>query len=160
MDTSAFLALVASCAPLVHPGTAHALVAAESSFNPNAIGVVGGVLDRQPRNTGEAIATARHLQSTGWNFSVGLGQINLRNFDRLGLSITSAFDPCQNLRAMQTVLAECHDRVSQDEPPQRALRRALSCYYSGNPVTGFRDGYVNRITSAARDLQLPGATSP
>ena len=51
-----------------------------------AIGVVGGTLARQPRNIGEALATARALRSAGWNFSVGLGQINVTNFERLGLS--------------------------------------------------------------------------
>ena len=64
-------------------------------------------LVRQPRTRAEALATARALQAAGWNFSVGLAQINLRNFERLGLSLESAFEPCNNLAAMQTVLVEC-----------------------------------------------------
>ncbi len=148
VDITTFASLALACAPLVHTDTAQALVAVESSFNPHAIGVVGGVLDRQPRNLAEAVATANHLQANGWNFSVGLGQINLRNFDRLGLNATTAFDPCSNLRAMQTVLAECFERSSLAALPQPALRQALSCYYSGNFVTGFRHGYVQRIAHA------------
>lgn len=149
MDTTTFAALAMACAPLVHTSTAHALVAVESSFNPHAIGVVGGVLDRQPRSRAEALATANALQAKGWNFSVGLAQINLRNFDRLGLSADTAFDPCENLRAMQAVLNECFERSSSRAVSQVALREALSCYYSGNFVTGFRHGYVQRVVRAA-----------
>ena len=160
MDTNAFAALAMACAPLVHTDTAQALVAVESSFNPHAIGVVGGVLERQPRNLAEAIATASHLQANGWNFSVGLAQINLRNFERLGLNATTAFDPCENLRAMQTVLAECFERSSLKAPPQSALRQALSCYYSGNFVTGFRHGYVQRIAHAVPQERRPSGVPP
>lgn len=153
METSALLPLLLACAPLVHADTARALVSAESAFNPWAIGVVGGALVRQPRNRAEALATARALQAAGWNFSLGLAQINVGNFERLGLSVEAAFEPCTNLAAMQTVLVECFDRAhaSSQLPaqPQAALRRALSCYYSGNFATGFRHGYVNRIVMAA-----------
>ena len=148
MDATTFSGLVLACAPLVHPGTAQALVTVESSFNPHAIGVVGGVLERQPRNRAEALATATQLQAKGWNFSVGLAQINVRNFQRLGLTTATAFDPCENLRAMQAVLGECFERSAPAAQPQTALRLALSCYYSGNFVTGFRHGYVQRVALA------------
>ena len=153
MESATLLALLLSCAPQVDPGTAHALVAVESSLNPHAIGVVGGTLERQPRNRREALATARALRDAGWNFSVGLGQINVGNFDRLGLTVETAFEPCANLAAMQTVLAECFDRASGSTAQavhQVALRQALSCYYSGNFETGFRHGYVRKVVVAAR----------
>lgn len=154
MDASTFMALVLTCAPQVHPTTAHALVSVESAFNPWAIGVVGGALDRQPQSHAQALATARLLQALGHNFSVGLGQINRSNFARLGLNTATAFDPCLNLTAMQAVLAECFDRAKVGrEPPhsdQPALRMALSCYYSGNFSTGFRHGYVQKVMAAAR----------
>jgi type IV secretion system protein VirB1 len=162
MDASSFLTLAMACAAQVDARTAQALVAVESGFNPHAIGVVGGVLDRQPRNRAEALATARMLRVNGWDFSVGLAQINRRNFDRLGLTLATAFEPCANLGAMQAVLSECFERASgqarsQAEgfraiPPgrsQQALRQALSCYYSGNFVTGVQHGYVRRVVSAA-----------
>jgi type IV secretion system protein VirB1 len=149
MDGTSFIALATACAPLVAPSTAQAIVAIESSFNPNAIGVVSGVLERQPRNTGEALATARALQVNGWNFSVGLAQINLGNLSRLGLSLPEAFEPCTNLKAMQTLLGECQQRESSTGPTQAGLRRLLSCYYSGNFTTGFRHGYVTRVVKVA-----------
>jgi type IV secretion system protein VirB1 len=148
MDNTTFLTLVAACAPLVHPLTAHALVEVESAFNPYAIGVVGGALDRQPRNRAEAISTARALDARGWNFSVGLAQINVHNFGRLGLDVMSVFDPCTNLHAMQVVLYACFRQAGGST--QASLRRALSCYYSGNQQTGFRHGYVGHVIHAAR----------
>ena len=106
MNSTVFLALVIACAPQVDAGVAHALIAVESGFNPFAIGVVGGVLKRQPTDRREAIATAKALHAAGWNFSLGLAQINWHNFERLDLSVESAFEPCANLGAMQTVLIE------------------------------------------------------
>ena len=41
MDAATFIALAMLCAPIVHPTTAQAIVATESTFNPNAIGVHG-----------------------------------------------------------------------------------------------------------------------
>ena len=164
MDASVFLALALACAPQVHADTARALVSVESAFNPWAIGVVGGALVRQPRTRAEALATAKALKDGGWNFSVGLGQINVGNFDRLGLTVESAFEPCGNLAAMQTVLAECFDRArapaSIQPVDQAALRQALSCYYSGNFVTGFRHGYVQRVARAAPRVQSASGVPP
>ena len=160
MDATTFSALAMACAPLVHASTTQALVAVESSFNPHAIGVVGGALDRQPRNRAEALATASHLQANGWNFSVGLAQINVRNFERLGLTASTAFDPCENLRAMQAVLTECFDRSASEGSRQTALRQALSCYYSGNFVTGLRHGYVQRVARAVSPSRTASGVPP
>ena len=150
MDIATVMVLAAACAPQIDAGTAHALVSVESSHNPWAIGVVGGQLARQPRSHAEALATARALQSEGWNFSVGLGQINVGNFERLGLTLSSAFEPCTNLAAMQAVLVDCFDRAAaRVVGTQRRLRMALSCYYAGNFTTGFHHGYVGRVAKAA-----------
>ncbi len=150
MDILVFMALATVCAPEVHADTAIALVSVESSFNPYAIGVVGGSLDRQPRSRAEAIATATALRAGNWNFSVGLAQINVGNFGRLGLTLAQAFEPCRNLAAMQAVLSDCFDRASpRDATPQASLRHSLSCYYSGNFTTGFKHGYVHRVVMAA-----------
>jgi type IV secretion system protein VirB1 len=148
------IGLVAACAPLIHPATAAALVRVESSFNPYAIGVVDGLLARAPRSRAEAIATAAALQRGGWNFSVGLAQINVHRWPSVGLTLQTAFDPCANLRAMQAILLECFARAKQARArEQDALGAALSCYYSGNFETGFRHGYVGKVVAAAR---MPG----
>ena len=158
MDSSTLASLALACAPLVHARTVQALVAVESGLNPYAIGVVGGSLDRQPRNRAEAVATADDLAAKGWDFSAGLAQVNSRNFRRLGLNTRSAFDPCESLRAMQAVLGECFSRASVQGGDQAALRKALSCYYSGNFITGFEHGYVQRVARASsswRDARAP-----
>ncbi len=167
MDISSLQAFVLACAPQVHTDTATALVRVESSFNPWAIGVVGGMLERQPRTRSEALATAKALQAGRWNFSVGLGQINVGNFERLGLTLESAFDACTNLAAMQSVLSECFERAAQATQPtppagsQGALRQALSCYYSGNFTTGFEHGYVQKVVAVASATHRPvPVTSP
>lgn len=153
MDPSLVLTLAVACAPQVHADTVRAIVAVESSLNPYAIGVVDGSLQRQPGSLPEALATARALKNDGWNFSVGLAQINVGNFQRLGLSLENAFDTCTNLGALQAVLLDCYRRADAPAGEQATLRRALSCYYSGNFSTGFRDGYVHRVAAAARRQQ-------
>jgi type IV secretion system protein VirB1 len=141
-------ALVLSCAPLVAPDTAHALIKVESAGNPFAIGVVGGALIRQPTTRAEAVATVAALEAEGWNYSVGLGQINKHNFLRYGLTPATALDGCANLGALQAILGECFGRARQRRQPQAALRDAFSCYYSGNFVTGHQHGYVNKVLAA------------
>lgn len=158
--------LLLACAPLIAPDTARALIAVESAGNPFAIGVVGGSLVRQPRTLAEALATVRALDAEGWNYSVGLAQINKSNFARHGLTVATAFDPCSNLSAMQRILSECFGRAAQRANAQTALRQAFSCYYSGNFQTGFQHGYVNKIVAAwsqrapRRMTDTKGGTTP
>lgn len=174
MDATTFASFARVCAPAVHPATAQALAMTESSLNPYAIGVVGGVLLRQPRSQAQALATARQLQAQGWNFSLGLAQINVHNLTRVGLTLSTAFDPCASLQAMQTLLLECFARALGASPQhpttpptaapsasaQPALRRALSCYYSGNFSSGFTHGYVQRVARAAPAAPPPHPSPP
>jgi type IV secretion system protein VirB1 len=61
VDASTFLSLALACAPQVHADTARAIVSVESAFNPWAIGVVGGALQRQPRHRAEALVLSLSL---------------------------------------------------------------------------------------------------
>ena len=116
------------------------VVRVESSFNPYAIGVVGARLERQPRSLEEAVATAAKLERDGYNFSLGLAQVNRHNLAPQGLaSYELAFAACPNLAAGARILADCHARAGRD------WGKAFSCYYSGNFSRGFRDGYVEKI---------------
>jgi type IV secretion system protein VirB1 len=145
-----FFSLAQECAPGVHPQTMAAVARVESGFNPYAIGVVGGRLVRQPVARDEAVATARSLEAQGFNFSLGVGQVNRHNLARYGLDYASAFDACANLRAGAAILTECYARASKSRPDsQAALRAAFSCYYSGNFETGFREGYVAKVIGDA-----------
>ncbi len=117
----------------------------ESSRNPYAIGVVGGALVRQPKALDEALATVRMLEEKGYNFSIGLAQVNRYNLGKYGLdSYEKAFQQCPNLQAGSRILAECYKRSGGD------WGKSFSCYYSGNFETGFRHGYVQKIYDSIR----------
>lgn len=125
------------------------VVRVESSFNPYAIGVVGGRLVRQPGSLPEAVATARMLERRGYNFSLGLAQVNRANLRKYGLeTYEKAFQPCPNLKAASRILAECYARANGDWP------KSFSCYYSGDFSTGFRQGYVQKIYASVRDTSV------
>jgi type IV secretion system protein VirB1 len=123
----------------------HHVVHVESSRNPFAIGVVGGHLVRQPQNLPEALSTVRMLESRGYNFSIGLAQVNRYNLGKYGLdSYEKAFQICPNLQAGSRILADCYTRSGGD------WGKSFSCYYSGNFVTGYRHGYVQKIYASMR----------
>lgn len=126
------------------------VVKVESSYNPYAIGVVGGRLQRQPKTLSEALATVRMLEGRGFNFSLGLAQVNRHNLAKYGLtSYEHAFQACPNIVAGSRILAECHGRSGRD------WGKSFSCYYSGNFTTGFRHGYVQKVYAS-----MQGAGSP
>ena len=116
------------------------VVDVESGANPYAIGVVGGQLVRQPKNLAEALATVHMLDAKGYNYSLGIAQVNRANLGKYGLdSYEKAFEPCPNLAAGAQILAACYASSGGD------WGKAFSCYYSGNFVTGYRDGYVQKV---------------
>ncbi len=167
-----FNELVAKCAPTVHASTLQALARTESGFNPYAIGVVGGSVP-QPKTLKDAIETVNALHKAGKNFSMGLAQINKYNLPKFGLTYETVFEPCQNLQTGAQILEGCFNRAGSADA-QAALQKALSCYYSGNFRTGFRQDikgqptYVKRIQLAAaqnsedQKLRIPAinATAP
>jgi type IV secretion system protein VirB1 len=131
----------------------HHVVRVESSYNPYAIGVVGGRLVRQPKNLPEALATVRMLEGRGFNFSIGLAQVNRYNLNKYGLeSYEKAFEPCANLMAGSKILAECYQRANGD------WGKSFSCYYSGNFSTGYRQGYVQKIYASVRQARATEGT--
>ncbi|MCC2597317.1 MULTISPECIES: lytic transglycosylase domain-containing protein [Alcaligenaceae] len=150
-------ALALTCAPNIHPVTLHALIRHESRVQQYAIGVnrKGQHLRRQPQTLAEATTVADRLIDQGIDFDAGLGQINVRNWAWLNLDSKTVFDPCRNLAAAQTVLAECYARaLPRQTDPQHALRAALSCYNTGNFKRGFTNGYVGKVLAQAK-IKVP-----
>jgi len=135
------IANIATCQDLAVPAQVmQHVVNVESGNNPFAIGVVGAHLERQPQNLEEAVATARMLESQGYNYSLGIAQVNRSNFARYGLdSYEKAFDVCPNLTAGTQILAQCYAQAGGD------WGKAFSCYYSGNFAKGYEDGYVQKV---------------
>ena len=147
-----FMTLAQQCAPRVSPATMAAIVRTESSFNPYAIGVVHARLLRQPASLEEATATVRALEAGGWDYSVGLAQVNRANWSRYGMSVQNAFDPCLNLAAGAAILQDCYAQARKSRSEvQGALRASLSCYASGDFATGYRTGYVQRVVQNVVD---------
>lgn len=147
--------LAQQCSSGVHPNTLQAVARVESKFNPFAIGVVKGYLKRQPTNHAEAVATAKSLHAQGKNFSMGLMQVNRYNLAHYGLTYETVFEPCKNINVGAKILKECFDRAGGNG--QTALKKAFSCYYSGNFKFGFKSDfkgqppYVTKIILAAMD---------
>ena len=148
-----FIALAQQCAPTVAPQTLAAIVKQESGFRPLAIGINGGArLERQPGNVGEAVATAKWLIEKGYNIDLGLGQINVKNVAKMGLSIEDTFDPCKNLAASAQILTENFQGAKRStQNDQVALRAALSMYNTGSYTRGFENGYVQNVLAKAGD---------
>ncbi|QHG87143.1 lytic transglycosylase domain-containing protein [Xanthomonas cucurbitae] len=144
------------CSGLAVPGEVmQHVVRVESSRNPYAIGVVGGRLVREPRGLAEAVATAKMLEQKGYNFSLGLGQVNRYNLLKYGLtSYEMAFEKCPNLVAASRILAECHSRSGAN------WGKSFSCYYSGNFETGFKHGYVQKIYASIRQSVAASGAEP
>ena len=129
-----------------------AIVRTESSHRQFAIGVVGGYLNRQPENADEAKTTVEMLKTSGKNYSVGLAQVNQVNFKRYGLNASNMFDICTNLNVGARILEACFTQ-------HKDWQMAYSCYYSGNPKTGFRHGYVAKV-SGNLNKPIPTAVLP
>ena len=110
VPSKSFEELAAECAPGIHPTTLKAVVSTESAWNPYAIGVVDGRLAPQPRHHPAAVAAARELERRGFNFSLGLGQVNRHNLSKYGETYETVFEPCRNLRAGGAILQECFQR--------------------------------------------------
>ena len=134
---ASFSDLSRRCAPEVPVSTMKALVATESGFNPFAIGVVGGRV-RQPKSAAEADAAVKALDAQGFNYSVGLAQINLKNFD-----------PCLNLSTGALILSECYASTAKSLTEAGRLSQALSCYYSGSRTSPAGHQYANRVARSA-----------
>lgn len=157
-----FIGLSQECASSVEPQRLLAMVKVESGANPYAIGVVNGRLERQPRNLEEALATVDALERDGWNFSLGISQVNRYNLPKYNLDYKAAFDPCSNLHAGASILKDCYHRARQRaQDDHSAWQMAYSCYYSGNFKTGFKadfkgqPSYVRKVEANSGDALRP-----
>ena len=159
-----FSELAAKCAPTVHQQTLKSLIGNESTYNPYAIGVVGGRLERQPQSLREAVATAERLEREGQRFSVGIGQLLVTNMRAMGMTYAEAFEPCQNLKAISDLMVKNYTKaLTSGAQPQEALRDSFSMYYSGNRTRGYQPdkpgdpSYVEKVVTGALN---PTATDP
>lgn len=149
-------AIIQQCAPNVGFDTMKAIVHVESKGRPHVIGYkvahANGVytLTQQPKDKAEAVSWARWMLDNGYRFDAGPAQVNSTNFRAYGLTAESVFEPCTNIKAGAAILTDAYQAASrQYGPGQQALLAAISAYNSGNFVTGFRNGYVQKVAAAA-----------
>lgn len=136
---------IQQCAPMVDLQLMMRVISVESSHNPYAIGVVNAHLQRQPQTLTEAKATAHFLENAGYNYSVGLAQINRSNFRRFNLNFNNVFEACTNLNAGGQILSECLNRASARGYQAGATHKALSCYYSGQLNSAVGTQYAKKV---------------
>lgn len=142
-----FAELAKRCAPEIHPETMIALVRSESGFDPLVIGVNGPAHEKiVSASAAQAEAKAKFLLAAGKSIDVGYGQINSKNFKRLGLSVADAFDPCRNLAAASRLLRTSYAQfLAAGQDPASALDAALSAYNTGDGASGISNGYVGIV---------------
>ncbi len=148
---SEFEQLASKCAPDIAPDTMASVIEIESGFRPYAIAVVNGP-SFYPETYEEALLKINEIATQNVSFSVGLGQINNRNFERMGVTPEQMLDPCFNIKASAQVLGECYRRAIKEHDSQSdSLKAALSCYYSGNFITGIKQGYVDKVVRKGKE---------
>lgn len=151
----------------IHPSTALDVVRVESNFNPYAIAEIiprgsgtfshNKIISHQPTSRERAERIIRRLVAQSRRYSVGLMQITSTNFHHYGVTASELLDPCTNLSVFEYILNDCYRRGG-------SLKRALSCYYSGNFRTGEQPeavfsgtSYLQRIGyAAASRYAVPG----
>jgi type IV secretion system protein VirB1 len=144
----ALSALIARCAPRVGPATMSAIIQVESGGDPLAIGDNTTSESYHPRDRATAEALADEFVAAGHSLDLGIAQINQANLGRLGLNLRTVFDPCANLGAASTILAQNYALAKRRfGPGQVALRHALGMYNAGTLDAGA--SYVRRVMLAA-----------
>lgn len=167
LSSTAFLAAAMQCTTSIHPDTVFDVAKVESSFNPYAIAEIvpkkgrtagsSHIISYMPASRVKAMDIVRRAAEKGRRYSVGLMQITSTNFEHYGVTAHELLDPCINLAVFEHILTDCYRRGG-------SLKRALSCYYSGNFNTGQRPesaykqtSYIQRIgyvvPSTHEDLQ-------
>ena len=141
------------CNIAIDPQRMSAIIRTESSANPYAIAVVGHNLSSQPSTLEQAILVADQLKKKGLNYSIGLGQVNQVNFPTYGITHHNGFDTCTNLHAASLILKKCYNRFGN-------WHKAYSCYYSGNPKTGFLHGYVAKVITNYAEAKITSVSLP
>jgi type IV secretion system protein VirB1 len=124
----------------------------ESRLRPYVIHVNAphvGIYD--PTSREDADTLVRRLTALGWNFDVGLTQVNSRNFHALGVTAEDMLDPCKNLTAAARVLEAGYRQALHASLPGRSiLETAYSYYNSGKADRGFGNGYTEAVRRQVR----------
>lgn len=159
-------ALMQRCAPEIHPTTLGAIVRTESYGKAFVISDDGPanqpwavrktmLRSFNPASAQDAVALVEKLTGDGHIVGIGLTQINSRNLARLGLSVTSALEPCTNLRYGAKILLDFYQSAFKKyQNRDQALVAAISAYNTGDFENGVSNGYVQKVVNATQ-YQVP-----
>ena len=155
-----FASVAARCAPSAPADTLLAIARTESGLNPNAISInrpkaaarLAGrpdgelILAKQPTNLKEARSWLHWLSVHGFTVSVGLMQVNVETARQFRLNPDQLLDSCTNLRVATAILIRLYtESAAEMGEGFDALDVALSLYNTGDPGTGFQNGYVANV---------------
>ncbi|MBB2708929.1 transglycosylase SLT domain-containing protein (plasmid) [Rhizobium sophoriradicis] len=158
---AAFVDIAQSCAPMVQVEMLAGVVSLESWFRPYAVRINSGApIATQPTTKAEAIEVATSLVADRQDIQLGLGGLGLEELRKLKLSISDAFDPCLNLKAIAQLL-DGYYRLALREGASavQAENVMLQSYYGrDDPSVGAMFRYDARVREEAK-RQLPGLAS-
>ena len=145
--------ILQQCCPNVSSTTMLAIIKTESNFNPLALNLNDKRkhLSYPATNLKQATAWAQYLERHGYNFDVGLGQINIKNIHKYGYHAEDLLEPCLNLKVAGYILQQNYiNAKSSSNNSKSALYMAISAYNTGNYRAGFSNGYVSRVVKNAQ----------
>ncbi|NEI74670.1 transglycosylase SLT domain-containing protein [Rhizobium lusitanum] len=152
---AAFADIAQSCAPMVQVEMLAGVVSLESKFLPFAIRINSGEpLPSQPSTKAEAIELATSLIADHQDIQIGLGGIGTEELRKLNLSVSDAFDPCQNLKATATLLDGYYRlALHAGAGPAQAEKVMLQSYYGrDDPSVGAMIKYDEQVRREAKRL--------
>ena len=142
----------------VDTGTLLAFAYHESRLRPFAIH--DNTIDQNAflTSAAEAAGLARVRLAQGHSLDLGIMQVNSANLGRTGLTLTTAFDAGESLRAGALILTWAYQRCLRgsinpnDARQQAALRCVASVYNTGNDQAGILNGYQADVWRAAAQI--------
>lgn len=150
-----------------HPNTMKAIIKTESGGNPFALNLNGKKngkrikLAKQPKNIEQAKAWATFLEQNNYNFDVGVAQVNIRNIHKYGYTAAEALDLCVNLKMASFILKKnYHQALYKSTNQQDAVKMAISAYNTGNYRNGFYNGYVSKVLTNSKKVQIAQLQQP
>lgn len=146
--------LIDQCVNPKHKTVMQAIVKVESGGKPLAIGLNKGFkLQYQAKDTAQAKSWVDYLEKNNYNFDVGIGQVNIKNIHNYGYKASDLLDPCLNLKIASEIFDKSHQSALATDNSANALKKAISAYNTGNFRSGFKNGYVAKVT-AKMDIKL------
>ncbi|MBI5681843.1 MAG: transglycosylase SLT domain-containing protein [Deltaproteobacteria bacterium] len=97
----------------INPLLLQAIATVESNNHPYAINVNKNgrsVKTVYPTSKKSAIEQIKNLDRLGYNYDIGIGQINVKNIKGYGMDPKELFEPCKNLHASAMLLKGLIDR--------------------------------------------------